>query len=78
MALIRGFFNFLKKIVITGVVIVAVLYAGFLYIKGSSEEIISEVKDAVQETASEAEKSFQEEKAKFNNFKLWWEFWWFI
>ena len=65
MALIRGFLNFIKKIVITGVVIVAVLYAGFLYIKGSSEEIISEVKDAVQETASEAEKSFQEEKAKF-------------
>ena len=45
-----GFLNFIKRMVLRIVVILAVLYAGFIYMTSSFEETVSEVKDTIQDT----------------------------
>ena len=57
-----GFLNFIKRMVLRIVVILAVLYAGFLYMTSSFEETVSEVKDTIQDTTSKVNKAVQDEK----------------
>ena len=58
----RGFLNFIKRMVLRFVVILAVLYAGLLYMTSSFEETVSEVKDTIQDTTSKVNKAVQDEK----------------
>ena len=62
-----GFLNFLKKMVITWLVIAAVFYAGFLYIKNSFQEKAAAVK---VEKAEAAKSKAIEEKKKAEEAKL--------
>jgi ssDNA-binding Zn-finger/Zn-ribbon topoisomerase 1 len=61
-----GFLNYLKKIVITWLVIAAVFYAGFLYIKNSFQEKAAAVKEEKAAKVKAADEKFKATMAKHN------------